>query len=37
VDLRPIMTHAFAMAEANQAFEVALDRSQSMKVHLNFD
>ena len=37
VDLRPIMTHAFAMAEANQAFEVAHDRSQSMKVHLNFD
>lgn len=37
VDLRPIMTHAFAMADANQAFEVAHDRSQSMKVHLNFD
>jgi L-idonate 5-dehydrogenase len=37
VDLRPIMTHAFAMAEANEAFEIAHDRSQSMKVHLNFD
>jgi L-idonate 5-dehydrogenase len=37
VDLRPLMTHAFAMNEANRAFEVALDRSQSMKVHLNFD
>jgi len=35
--LRPLMTHAFAMNEANRAFEVALDRSQSMKVHLNFD
>jgi L-idonate 5-dehydrogenase len=37
VDLRPIMTHAFAMADANHAFEVAHDRAQSMKVHLNFD
>ncbi|MGF6240172.1 L-idonate 5-dehydrogenase [Paraburkholderia sp. GAS38] len=37
VDLRPLMTHAFAMEEANHAFEVALDRSQSMKVHLHFD
>jgi L-idonate 5-dehydrogenase len=37
VDLRPLMTHAFSMSDANEAFEVALDRSQSMKVHLNFD
>jgi len=37
LDLRPLMTHAFAMNDANKAFEVALDRSQSMKVHLNFD
>jgi L-idonate 5-dehydrogenase len=37
LDLRPLMTHAFAMSDANRAFEVALDRSQSMKVHLNFD
>lgn len=28
VDLRPIMTHAFAMADAHQAFEVAHDRAQ---------
>ncbi|MGF6645404.1 L-idonate 5-dehydrogenase [Paraburkholderia sp. GAS82] len=37
VDLRPLMTHAFALEEANRAFEVAQDRSQSMKVHLQFD
>ncbi|MEX3857798.1 L-idonate 5-dehydrogenase [Paraburkholderia sp. BR10923] len=37
LDLRPLMTHAFAMRDANHAFEVALDRSQSMKVHLTFD
>ena len=37
VDLRPLMTHAFAMSEANHAFEVAHDRNQSMKVHLQFD
>ncbi|WP_250529689.1 L-idonate 5-dehydrogenase [Caballeronia sp. ATUFL_F1_KS4A] len=37
IDLRPLMTHAFPLAEANRAFVVALDRSQSMKVHLQFD
>ncbi|WP_321797899.1 L-idonate 5-dehydrogenase [Caballeronia sp. J97] len=37
IDLRPLMTHAFPLAEANRAFEVALDRTQSMKVHLQFD
>jgi L-idonate 5-dehydrogenase len=37
IDLRPLMTHAFPLADANRAFEVALDRSQSMKVHLQFD
>ncbi|SAL25741.1 phosphoesterase [Caballeronia arvi] len=37
IDLRPLMTHAFPLAEANRAFEVALDRNQSMKVHLQFD
>ncbi|MCY0389579.1 L-idonate 5-dehydrogenase [Robbsia sp. Bb-Pol-6] len=36
IDLRPLMTHVFPMAEANRAFEVALDRDQSMKVHLQF-
>jgi L-idonate 5-dehydrogenase len=37
IDLRPLMTHAFPFADANHAFEVALDRGKSMKVHLNFD
>jgi L-idonate 5-dehydrogenase len=36
IDLRPLMTHTFAFEEANHAFAVALDRSQSMKVHLLF-
>jgi len=36
IDLRPLMTHKFALEEVNQAFAVALDRSQSMKVHLLF-
>jgi L-idonate 5-dehydrogenase len=34
IDLRPLMTHTFPLHEANQAFAVAHDRSQSMKVHL---
>jgi L-idonate 5-dehydrogenase len=37
IDLRPLMTHAFPLADANRAFEVAHDRNQSMKVHLQFD
>ncbi|WP_175946381.1 L-idonate 5-dehydrogenase [Caballeronia sp. BCC1704] len=37
IDLRPLMTHAFPLADANRAFEVAQDRNQSMKVHLQFD
>ncbi|PMS35278.1 L-idonate 5-dehydrogenase [Trinickia symbiotica] len=37
IDLRPLMTHAFSLAEANRAFEIAHDRSQSMKVHLRFE
>jgi len=36
IDLRPLMTHTFALEEANHAFDVALDRGQSMKVHLLF-
>jgi len=37
IDLRPLMTHVFPLADANRAFEVAQDRNQSMKVHLQFD
>jgi L-idonate 5-dehydrogenase len=35
IDLKPLMTHTFPLSDANHAFEVALDRSQSMKVHLS--
>jgi L-idonate 5-dehydrogenase len=35
IDLKPLMTHSFPLTDANHAFEVALDRSQSMKVHLS--
>jgi L-idonate 5-dehydrogenase len=37
IDLKPLMTHVFPMRDANEAFEVAHDRNQSMKVHLQFD
>jgi len=37
IDVRPLMTHTFPLHDANHAFEVAHDRSQSMKVHLLFD
>lgn len=37
IDLTPLMTHAFALEDASRAFEVAQDRSQSMKVHIHFD
>ncbi len=36
IDLKPLMTHRFGLAEANEAFLMAQDRSQSMKVHLDF-
>jgi L-idonate 5-dehydrogenase len=34
IDVSPLLTHSFAMAQANDAFAVAADRAQSMKVHL---
>jgi L-idonate 5-dehydrogenase len=37
IDLTPLMTHVFPLEQANEAFEVAHDRNQSMKVHLQFD
>jgi L-idonate 5-dehydrogenase len=37
IDLRLLMTHSFPVKDVNHAFDVALDRSQSMKVHLLFD
>ena len=37
IDVRPLMTHTFPLGQANQAFAVAQDRNQSMKVHLLLD
>ena len=37
MNLKPLMSHRYRMQEANEAFAMARDRSQSMKVHLEFD
>jgi L-idonate 5-dehydrogenase len=34
IDVTPLLTHSFTFDEADEAFTVAQDRSQSMKVHL---
>ncbi|HEX4330163.1 MAG TPA: L-idonate 5-dehydrogenase [Burkholderiales bacterium] len=34
IDVAPLLTHSYRMEKANDAFVVAADRSQSMKVHL---
>jgi L-idonate 5-dehydrogenase len=36
VDLTPLLTGVFGLDEANHAFEIAGDRSRSMKVQLSF-
>ena len=36
VDLQPLITRAFPMAQARQAFELASDRKQAMKVLIDF-
>jgi L-idonate 5-dehydrogenase len=36
VDLAPVVTHTFALAQARQAFEMASDRTRAMKVVLDF-
>ena len=36
VDLRPVITRAFPLSQARQAFELASDRTQAMKVLLDF-
>ena len=36
VDLSPVITRAFPMAEARQAFELASDRKRAMKVLIDF-
>jgi L-idonate 5-dehydrogenase len=34
IDVSPLLTHSFSMEQANDAFAIAADRAQSMKVHL---
>ena len=34
IDVSPLLTHSYRIEDANQAFAIAADRSQSMKVHL---
>ena len=36
VDLKPLMSGTFPIADAVAAFEAASDRSRSMKIHLSF-
>jgi L-idonate 5-dehydrogenase len=36
VDLAPVVTHSFPMLQARQAFELASDRKQAMKVLIDF-
>ncbi len=36
VDLSPVVTHTFPMLQARQAFELASDRKQAMKVLIDF-
>jgi len=36
IDVGPLMTHTVALDDAKQGFELASDRSQAMKVHIDF-
>jgi L-idonate 5-dehydrogenase len=36
VDLAPVITHAFPMTQAREAFELAGDRTKAMKVQIDF-
>ena len=36
VDLKPMITHTFALGEAEKAFQVANDRGQAMKTQITF-
>jgi L-idonate 5-dehydrogenase len=36
IDLSPVVTHSFPMQQARQAFELASDRKQAMKVLIDF-
>lgn len=36
IDVTPLITHTYDLDEAVQAFEMASDRNQAMKTHINF-
>ena len=36
IDVKPLVTHTMPMADAVNAFELATDRSQALKVQLDF-
>jgi L-idonate 5-dehydrogenase len=36
IDVKPLVTHTMPMIDATAAFELASDRSQALKVHLDF-
>lgn len=37
IDVTPLITHDFALSEVHQAFAMANDRSQAMKVQIRLD
>ena len=37
IDVRPLLTASFPMEQAKEAFELASDRSKSMKVQIVFE
>lgn len=37
IDVKPLISHTYAMEDAVKAFEMASDRSQAMKAHISFN
>ena len=36
IDVAPILTHDLPLSRGNEAFEIAADRTRSIKVHVHF-
>ena len=36
INVEPLLSHVFPMEEANEAFQLAQDRTKAMKIHLAF-